>query len=138
MDNNEVIMVEERSNSKMNFPFILKIVGIIALLITVISLGAGLYKLYVYESPYSKEEMIDQGYEEIFNEEKAVNAYNLYDVQNLSVNAGMATAYFTLAILFSILGIGAFVMAEILKRNEHRQSKRMKSSNPVRSLSKVE
>lgn len=120
MEKNEVIMIEERSNSKMNFPFILKIVGIIALLFTVITLGAGLYKLYVYESPYSKEEMIDQGYEEIFNEEKAVNAYNLYDVQNLSVNAGMATAYFTLAILFSILGIGAFVMAEILKRNEQR------------------
>ncbi|OCA89916.1 MULTISPECIES: hypothetical protein [unclassified Bacillus (in: firmicutes)] len=120
MEKNEVIMIEERSNSKMNFPFILKIVVIIALLFTVITLGAGLYKLYVYESPYSKEEMIDQGYEEIFNEEKAVNAYNLYDVQNLSVNAGMATAYFTLAILFSILGIGAFVMAEILKRNEQR------------------
>ncbi|QFK70679.1 hypothetical protein F7984_05200 [Pradoshia sp. D12] len=120
MEKNEVIMIEERSNSKMNFPFILKIVGIIALLFTVITLGAGLYKLYVYESPYSKEEMIDQGYEEIFNEKKAVNAYNLFDVQNLSVNAGMATAYFTLAILFSILGIGAFVMAEILKRNEQR------------------
>lgn len=120
MDNNEVIMVEERSKSKMNFPFILKIVGIIALLITAISLGAGLYKLYVYESPYTEEYMMGEEYEGIYDEEKGVNSYNIMEVSDLTVNTGLATAYFTLAILFTILGIGAFVMAELVKRNEQR------------------
>ena len=118
MENNEVIMVEEPSNKKINLPFILRVVGYIALLITVVSLFAGLYKLFVYESPYNEEFMIGEDYEVMYDEEKGINTYNVMDVQDLTVNSGLATAYFTLSILFTIIGIGSFVLAELIKRDE--------------------
>lgn len=65
MENNEVIMVEEESNKKMNISFIVTIVGIIALLIAVISLGTGLYKLYAYENPYDEEFIMGEDNENI-------------------------------------------------------------------------
>ncbi len=111
-------MVEERSTSKKNIPFILRVIGIIALVITLVSVGAGLYKLFVYENSYDEEYMMDEEYLRIHNEEKGINSYNIMEVQDLTVNTGYATAYFTIAILFTILGIGAFVMAELVKRNE--------------------
>ena len=117
----EVVMVEERSNKKLNIPFILRIVGIIALLITVISLGAGLYKMFVYESPYIEEEIMYE--DENYDVEKGVNSYNYMNGQDYAINAGLATAYFTLSILFTIIGVGSFVLAELLKRNERMTEK---------------
>lgn len=44
------------------------------------------------------------------------------DVQNLTVNAGLATAYFALSILFTIISVSSFVLAELKKRNEQQRS----------------
>ena len=121
MENGEIIMVEEQSNRNMNIPFILRIVGIIALLITVISLSTGLYKMFVYESPFIEDEIMYE--EDMYDEEKGVNSYNYMNGQDYAINAGLATAYFTLSILFTIIGIGSFVLAELLKRSERMEEK---------------
>lgn len=68
-----------------------------AYLITTICIGMGLYKLFVYSNV--------EGFEDT-----AQNAYVGGDAYNYIINAGQATAYFTLGIIFVILGSGMLIL----------------------------
>nr|WP_235788396.1 hypothetical protein [Salipaludibacillus sp. CUR1] len=84
--------------------FILAVVSYIA---AAIFTGVGFHKLFVYESNDS-----------LFGEGK--NAYVGADAYNYIINANYATAYFTLAILFTMIG-STFLIANYLTKRAEKE-----------------
>ena len=73
-----------------------KLGAIIFFILSAISLGIGLYKLWAYENNYSQ-----------------VNAYVGGDAYNYIINSNLATAYFTLAVLFTLIALGYLIIGAI-------------------------
>lgn len=85
--------------------------------LALIFLIMGMYKMYAYENPSSDDEY------ELFSEDyEAVNAYVGGDAYNYIINAGLATANIAIAILFTIIGMGSFVIAEMKERNNQPET----------------
>lgn len=80
----------------------MRIIAFISYFISVIFIGLGFYKMFVYKNPESY--VLD-----------SVNAYVGGDAYNYIINAGYATAYFILALVFVVLGCFLF-MYELINR----------------------
>lgn len=76
-------------------------ISLLCLLGTAISIGMGFYKMLVY----SEGEVLFNPYRYI----EPVNYYVGADAYNLIINAGYATAYFTLAAVFMIASVGCLI-----------------------------
>ena len=73
--------------------------AVIFFLLSAIFLGIGFYKLWAYDS-YSN-----------------VNSYVGGDAYNLIINSNLATAYFTVAILFTLIALGFLIIGTIKNKN---------------------
>ncbi|ACB84821.1 hypothetical protein [Natranaerobius thermophilus] len=88
--------------------------AIVSYIISIIFIGIGFHKIFIYENPDSVLE-------------NAVNAYVGGDAYNFIINANYATGYFTLAIFFAVLGM-SFMMAYIfLEYNQREDIKSIRS-----------
>ncbi|WP_199228120.1 hypothetical protein [Salipaludibacillus keqinensis] len=83
------------------------ILAVISYIIAAVFSGVGFHKLFVYENSDS-----------FFG--GSTNAYVGGDAYNYIINANLATAYFTLAILFTIIGT-IFLIANYLAKSEKRE-----------------
>jgi hypothetical protein len=89
----------------------MKTISTIEYLISIFFTGVGFYKILCYSNPSSG---LSTG---TSSTASTVNAYFQGDVYNYIINSQMATAYFTLAVLFAVLGSG-FLIADILKNKQ--------------------
>ncbi|SER79539.1 hypothetical protein [Salipaludibacillus aurantiacus] len=83
------------------------ILAVISYIVAGIFTGVGFHKLFVYES-----------HNILFEEAK--NAYVEGDAYNYIINANYATAYFTLAILFTMIG-STFLIANFLTKRAEKE-----------------
>lgn len=99
----------------------MKAIAVLAFAAAVIFLCTGFYKMYVYENPDSESEFL-------IDDEDYANAYVGGDAYNYIINAGKATANFTLAIFFLILGFGTLAL-EMMYAYASQKGVNIKSSN---------
>jgi hypothetical protein len=90
--------------------------------LAVIFLFAGFYKMYAYENPDSESEYLS-------DTEDYVNAYVGGDAYNYIINAGKATANFTAAILFVIVGFGILVLEVLYGKKTYEVPATIKTEN---------
>jgi hypothetical protein len=74
--------------------------AVIFFLLSAIFLGIGFYKLWAYENSILSP----------------VNAYVEGDAYNYIINSNLATAYFTVAILFTLIALGFLLIGTINKQ----------------------
>jgi len=82
----------------------LKIGAIISYLGSLIFIGMGLHKMFVYENP------------EIYVSESK-NSYVGGDAYNYIINANYATAYFTLAVFCAVIGM-TFIISNLMLKDK--------------------
>lgn len=85
----------------------LKAIGILSYLLSLWFIFKGFDKMYNYYNPSANEMLSNH----------AVNAYVGGDAYNYIINAGYATAYFVLALLFVVVGSTCFICKAINNRN---------------------
>lgn len=81
-------------------------ISFFSFLLATASIFMGFYKLFFYENS-------DEWYKE------KINVYVRGDAYNYIINAGQATAYFTLATSFVVLGIGLLIYSKVSKNIDH-------------------
>lgn len=94
-----------------------KKIATISFIIAIIFVSIGFYKMYAYENPSTDDEL------SYLYEDDAVNAYVGGDAYNYIINAGKATANFTVAILFIIIGFGCLILEKLELSNQRSSGK---------------
>jgi len=89
----------------------LKIWGITLCLIGCLFMAVGFFKLWVYVLPEENEwgRVIKPG----------INAYVGGDAYNYTINAGLSTSYFVIALIFILFGSTLFIMRELRMLKKH-------------------